>query len=255
MNVESTGREGALTSMFSRGGESDYNLVLIDGVRVNLSGGQFDFSRIGAGEIERVEVVRGAQSSLWGSDAMGSVVQVFTQARRRRATRRRSAGAVEGGSFNTWRGDAAPHRRRRGSGRLSGRRHLPRAPTARSPTSCPEDDRFEQTAFDARPRRRRSAPAPACAAACATADGLGPLRRPDHLWRTRHRRRLRHGRSFVARDARARARRALTGTATFNYFRYGTRSSDTIADPPFARSRSSRARRTRSSRTGRGSCA
>ncbi len=79
VNVESTGREGSVTSMFSRGGESDYNLVLIDGVRVNQSGGTFDFSRINAAEIERVEVVRGAQSALWGSDAMGSVVQIFTR--------------------------------------------------------------------------------------------------------------------------------------------------------------------------------
>ena len=78
--VEGTGREGALASLFSRGGESDYNLVLIDGVRANQDGGQFDFSRIAGAEIERVEVVRGAQSSLWGSDAMGAVVQVFTKA-------------------------------------------------------------------------------------------------------------------------------------------------------------------------------
>ena len=71
MNVASTGRAGALTSLFARGGESDYNHVLIDGVRVNVSGGQFDFSRVSATEIEHVEVVRGAQSALYGSDAIG----------------------------------------------------------------------------------------------------------------------------------------------------------------------------------------
>jgi outer membrane receptor protein involved in Fe transport len=49
----------------------DYNLVLIDGVRVNQSGGAFDFSRLNTADINRVEVVRDAQSSLWGSDAMG----------------------------------------------------------------------------------------------------------------------------------------------------------------------------------------
>jgi vitamin B12 transporter len=102
VNVESAGREGSLTSMFSRGGESDYNLVLIDGVRVNQSGGTFDFGRISASEIDRVEVVRGAQSSLWGSDAMGAVVQIFT----RRAGPNdapRLSGSAEGGSFGTWR--------------------------------------------------------------------------------------------------------------------------------------------------------
>ena len=84
VNVESAGREGSVTSMFTRGGESDYNLVLIDGVRVNQSGGVFDFSRINAAEIERVEVVRGAQSSLWGSDAMGVGGPDLHATRRRR---------------------------------------------------------------------------------------------------------------------------------------------------------------------------
>ena len=79
LHVEANGREGALTSLFARGGESDYNHVLVDGVRVNISGGQFDFSRVSAGDIDRVEVVRGAQSALYGSDAIGSVVQIFTK--------------------------------------------------------------------------------------------------------------------------------------------------------------------------------
>jgi outer membrane cobalamin receptor len=104
LNVESTGREGAQASLFARGGESDYNLVLVDGVRVNSSGGQFDFSRISGAEIARVEVVRGAQSALYGSDAIGSVVQVFTR-RAGPSDRPELSGSVEGGSLNTWRGD------------------------------------------------------------------------------------------------------------------------------------------------------
>src|SRR5262245_52273901 len=105
LNVESNGREGALTSLFSRGGESDYNLVLIDGVRVNNNGGSYDFSRVSAGEIDRVEIVRGAQSALYGSDAIGSVVQVFTK-RAAPGDPPQIAGSIEGGSFNSWRGDA-----------------------------------------------------------------------------------------------------------------------------------------------------
>ena len=147
VNVESTGREGAVTSMFSRGGESDYNLVLIDGVRVNQSGGMFDFSRINAAEIDRVEVVRGAQSALWGSDAMGSVVQVFTRRagagdapQRHRRRRRRIVRHVA--------------RRRAGHGGAQRACGLPRrrvaspAPTARSHDMLPEDDEFEQDAVD-----------------------------------------------------------------------------------------------------------
>jgi outer membrane cobalamin receptor len=103
-NVESTGREGAVASLFARGGESDYNHVLVDGVRVNANGGQFDFSRISAGEIDRVEVVRGAQSALYGSDAIGSVVQVFTK-RAAAGDPPRLSGSFEGGSFATRRAD------------------------------------------------------------------------------------------------------------------------------------------------------
>jgi vitamin B12 transporter len=106
LNVESTGREGALSSLFARGGESDYNLVLIDGVRVNPSGGAYDFSRVSASEIDRLEVVRGGQSSLYGSDAIGSVVQVFTK-RAAPGDAPRVIGSLEGGSFDTWRGDAS----------------------------------------------------------------------------------------------------------------------------------------------------
>jgi len=104
LNVETTGREGAVASLFARGGESDYNHVLIDGVRVNANGGQFDFSRVSAAEIERVEVVRGAQSALYGSDAIGSVVQVFTK-RAAAGDRPRLTGSIEAGSFATRRGD------------------------------------------------------------------------------------------------------------------------------------------------------
>jgi vitamin B12 transporter len=106
LNIESTGREGALASLFARGGESDYNLVLIDGVRVNPNGGAYDFSRISASEIDRLEVVRGGQSSLYGSDAIGSVVQVFTR-RAAPGDAAQVSGSLEAGGFDTWRGDAS----------------------------------------------------------------------------------------------------------------------------------------------------
>ncbi|MYD70268.1 MAG: TonB-dependent receptor plug domain-containing protein [Acidobacteria bacterium] len=104
LNIESTGREGQLASVFARGGESDYNHVMIDGVRVNANGGYYDFSRVSANEIERVEVVRGAQSALYGSDAIGSVIQIFTK-RGAPDSGPGLAGSIEGGSFGTARGD------------------------------------------------------------------------------------------------------------------------------------------------------
>lgn len=71
---------GALTSVFIRGGESDYVQVLIDGVQVNDPGGAFDWAHLRTEDIERVEVVRGAASVLYGSDAVAGVVQIFTRA-------------------------------------------------------------------------------------------------------------------------------------------------------------------------------
>jgi vitamin B12 transporter len=78
LTIVQTGSRGGTTSLFTRGGESDYNLVLIDGVKVNTAGGFYDFSDLTATDIERIEIVRGPQSALYGSDAMSSVIQVFT---------------------------------------------------------------------------------------------------------------------------------------------------------------------------------
>ena len=73
-----------MTSLFSRGGESDFTAVVIDGVPVNAFGGSFDFGHLTTGDVERVEVVRGPQSALWSGGAIGGVVQVVTRPRGRR---------------------------------------------------------------------------------------------------------------------------------------------------------------------------
>jgi vitamin B12 transporter len=228
LHVESNGREGALTALFSRGGESDYNLVLIDGVRANASGGQFDFSRIAAGEIERVEIVRGAQSSLWGSDAMGAVVQVFTK-RVGQGVAPTAAGSIEGGSFNTWRGDV------RLSGAAKDRVDYQAAIAHRRSDGAfaavlPEDDTFEQTAFDG---------------------GIGVALGPRANVRTGFRSSTVHARlvgnfayglfdtgtSSETRDLSWHTDLShtigprFTGTGTFNYFHNKDASIDTIADP------------------------
>ena len=76
--VESTGRRGNLATLFVRGGESNYNKVLIDGVPVNTPGGVFDFGVVPMNNVERLEVERGPESTVYGSDAMTSVVQLWT---------------------------------------------------------------------------------------------------------------------------------------------------------------------------------
>src|SRR5262249_6420311 len=62
-----------------RGGESRYNKVIVDGVTVNEPGGTFDFGTLPMYQADRLEFVRGAQSTLYGSDAMTSVVQTWTR--------------------------------------------------------------------------------------------------------------------------------------------------------------------------------
>lgn len=72
------GSHGAFASLFLRGGESDYVQVLIDGIQVNSPGEHFDFGNLTLENIERIEVMRGPGSVLYGSDAVTGVVQLFT---------------------------------------------------------------------------------------------------------------------------------------------------------------------------------
>lgn len=78
-HVVTTDAYGSQTSLFLRGGESDYVKVLIDGVPQNSPGGAFDFSNLTTDNVERIEVVRGPVSVLYGSDAVTGVVQIFTR--------------------------------------------------------------------------------------------------------------------------------------------------------------------------------
>ncbi|MEO8140390.1 MAG: TonB-dependent receptor, partial [Gemmatimonadota bacterium] len=100
--VVSTGSFGGVSSLFLRGGESDYVKVLIDGVPVNQAGGGFNFGTLSTDDVERIEVVRGPASVLYGSDAVTGVVQIIT---------RRGAGSLhtqvrsQAGSYGTWRGE------------------------------------------------------------------------------------------------------------------------------------------------------
>jgi len=77
--ISDAGQRGGLTSLFVRGGDSTYNKVIIDGVPINEPGGTFDFGVISTPQFDRIELLRGTQSTLYGSDAMTSVVQVFSR--------------------------------------------------------------------------------------------------------------------------------------------------------------------------------
>lgn len=105
VTLSQTGSIGGLTSLFVRGGEADYVQVLIDGVPVNEPGGRFDFSTLTTDNIERIEVVRGPVSVLYGSSAVTGVVQIFTV--RGAATPPRVSAAAQAGSYGTVDWDAA----------------------------------------------------------------------------------------------------------------------------------------------------
>ena len=103
--VVQTGERGGTTSVFARGGTSDFNKVLIDGIPANDIGGAFEFANLSASGANQVEVYRGANSVLYGADALGSVIQVTT--RRGSSTIPEFTYSADGGNFYTLRQDAS----------------------------------------------------------------------------------------------------------------------------------------------------
>lgn len=78
-HVVETGSFGGQTSLFMRGGESDYTKILLDGVPLNQAGGAIDLAHLTTDNIDRIEIVRGPVSVLYGTDAVTGVIQVFTR--------------------------------------------------------------------------------------------------------------------------------------------------------------------------------
>ena len=79
--ISRTGTVGNLTSARIRGAEANHTLVLVDGVVANdpISGSAFNFAHLLSADVERIEVLRGPQSALWGSDSIGGVVNIITR--------------------------------------------------------------------------------------------------------------------------------------------------------------------------------
>ena len=117
--VSRNGGSGAQTQVRVRGAEGNHLLVLIDGVEANdfSNNDEFDFAHLNADDIERIEIVRGPQSSLWGSDALAGVVNIITRSASRPFE---LDGATEHGSFGTHSGSIGVGAARDGvNGRLS----------------------------------------------------------------------------------------------------------------------------------------
>src|SRR5580658_7022977 len=103
--VNTYGQRGGLSSLFVRGGESTYNKVIVDGVAIDNPGETFDFGTLPLTQADRLEFVRGAQSTLYGSDAMTSVVQVWTRTGSTPVPELRFG--ADGGNFGTAGGHAS----------------------------------------------------------------------------------------------------------------------------------------------------
>jgi vitamin B12 transporter len=108
VQIVQNGSFGATSSLFLRGGQSDYVKVLVDGVPANQPGGSYDWAALTTDNVERIEVLRGPASVIYGSDAVTGVVQIITRgpggAEGGRAGNRIEGDAlVEGGTYDSFR--------------------------------------------------------------------------------------------------------------------------------------------------------
>ena len=105
--VNRTGPAGAFTQVRLRGAEANHTLVVIDGIEVGdpFNAGEFEFAHLLSDDVSRIEVLRGPQSALWGSDAIGGVINVSTGSERDQAGPWAN-GFLERGSFGTVHGSA-----------------------------------------------------------------------------------------------------------------------------------------------------
>lgn len=102
LDIIQNGGAGKAASIFIRGAKSEHTLVLIDGVEMNdpiSTGRAFNFANLTVDNIERIEVLSGPQSTLYGSDAMGGVINILTRTGKGKPN---GSLSVEGGSFNSF---------------------------------------------------------------------------------------------------------------------------------------------------------
>ncbi|MDD5460902.1 MAG: TonB-dependent receptor [Methylococcales bacterium] len=157
VDITQAGGYGKTTSLFMRGTNSDQVLVLIDGIKAGSATlGTTSFEFIPVDQIERIEIIRGPQSSLYGSEAMGGVIQIFT--RKGNMQEKPSISLVGGGgSYNTYNlaGTVSGKWKNSwytlGSSRFDSQGFNARQPTpGRFGVNQPDHDGYQNTAVNAR---------------------------------------------------------------------------------------------------------
>ena len=101
IQVMESGGPGSLVSLFTRGSSSTHTLVLLDGVPLNEPGGQLNFAHLATEGIERVEIVRGPESALFGAEASAGVIQLFSKRGDPEDTLPHGSATYERGNFQT----------------------------------------------------------------------------------------------------------------------------------------------------------
>jgi vitamin B12 transporter len=105
VQITQTGQAGGTSGMYIRGGNTNANKVLIDGIPADDLGGAVEFANIASAGVARIEVLREPNSALYGSDALAGVVSLTT--RRGSTPLPQLEYTIDGGNFNTWRQEAA----------------------------------------------------------------------------------------------------------------------------------------------------
>jgi len=104
LNITQQGSFGSLANVYTRGANTGHTLVLLDGIEINMPsdpGGTFDFGNLPVDNIERIEILRGPQSTLYGSDALAGVINIITK--KGTGTPKFFLSTV-GGSYNSYKG-------------------------------------------------------------------------------------------------------------------------------------------------------
>ena len=151
VSISSNGGMGTLTQIYLRGMNSNKTLVLIDGIRYNNpTDGSVDFAHLMINDIERIEVIKGAQSSVWGADASAGVINIITKSSQKGT---HGSASVEYGKYNTKTSKATiSHKNENFDAKLSALRVDTDGFSAISPKSSDadnfEDDGYRNTTVD-----------------------------------------------------------------------------------------------------------